>query len=83
MFDATTFANDVAALTFFDPVPVPALVRETAAPVVGDVVRVVGFGTTSAMASDSTTKRAGSATISEVAATDFTVMPTPSLPTAA
>jgi hypothetical protein len=79
-FDPTTFANDVAALTVFDAASMPPLVRETAPPVVGDVVRVVGFGTTSAMASDSTTKRAGSATISEVTATDFTVMPMPSQP---
>ena len=80
MFDATTFANDVAVLTFFDAAGVPPLVRETAAPVVGDVIRVVGFGTTSAMASDSTTKRAGSATISDVQALAFTVMPAPSQP---
>jgi hypothetical protein len=80
MFDATTFANDVAVLTFFDPAGVPPLVRETAAPVVGDVIRVVGYGTTSAMASDSTTKRAGSAMISEVQPVAFTVMPAPSQP---
>jgi trypsin len=80
MFDPATFANDVAVLTFFDAASVAPLVRETAAPSVGDVIRVVGFGTTSAMASDSTTKRAGSAMISEVDPDAFTVRPAPSQP---
>jgi hypothetical protein len=80
MYDASTFANDIALLTFRDAAQVTPLVRETAAPVVGDVVRVVGFGTTGAMASDNTLKRAGSAMISDVQAVEFTVMPSPSQP---
>jgi hypothetical protein len=80
MFDMVTFANDVALLTMRDAAEVAPLVVESAAPMVGDAIRVVGFGTTSAMASDSTTKRAGSAMISDVEEVQFTVMPAPSQP---
>ena len=80
MYDGATFANDVAMLTFRDAAQVAPLVLETAMPVVGDVVRVVGYGTTGAMASDNTMKRAGSAMISDVQAAEYTVMPAPSQP---
>jgi hypothetical protein len=80
MFDPTTFANDIALLTFRDAAQPAPLAIETAAPLVGDTIRIVGFGTTSATASDNTTKRAGSAMIGDVQPAEFTIMPTPSQP---
>jgi len=80
MFDPTTFANDIAALSFRDPAQAPPLALDTAAPAVATTIRVVGWGRTSAAVDDSGDKRAGSATISAVTAADFTALPAPSQP---
>jgi hypothetical protein len=80
MFDAPTFANDIALVSFRDPAQAAPLVLETTAPAVATTIRVVGWGRTSAAVDDSGELRAGSATISDVQSTDFTAMPAPSQP---
>jgi hypothetical protein len=80
MFDPTTLAGDVAMLTFRDPAPVQPLMLEMAAPVVGTVIRAVGYGTTAAGSDDGGVKREGSAMISDVQPTEFTALPQPSQP---
>jgi hypothetical protein len=80
MFDPTSLANDVAVVTFRDPAQVAPLALETAAPAVGTVIRAVGYGTTAAGSDDGGEKRAGSAMISDVQATELTALPQPSQP---
>jgi MYXO-CTERM domain-containing protein len=82
-FDPSTFAHDVAMLTFRDALPVSPLTldaRTIDTFLVGTSFRVVGFGTTSGTTGDSGTKRDGTARVSDVQAEEFTAMPNPSQP---
>ncbi len=83
MFDATTFAHDIAMVTFREDLAVTPLALDTRAidaSLVGTSFRVVGFGTTGGGTGDSGTKREGTARISEVQAEEFTAMANPSQP---
>lgn len=80
MYDPSTFASDVALVTFRDAATVPLLALDPGVPAIATVIRVVGYGTTSGSASDEGVKHAGSAMISDVQPTELTVVPDPALP---
>ena len=83
MFDPPTLARDVALITLRDPSPVPARDLEPGpldASLVGSTIGVVGYGTTGAGSDDGGVRRAGVAQVSDVQASELTVMPMPSQP---
>jgi len=79
-FDPVTFANDVALVVLASAAPATPVPLETAAPAVGESVRVVGYGLTAADAGGAGTKRQGTATVSAILTTTFDVTPSPSQP---
>jgi len=82
-FDATTLAHDVALLTLRETAPVAPIALATGmldSSFVGQDVNVVGYGVTSATATDEGNRHVGQARVSAVSGLDFTVVPSPSQP---
>jgi len=79
-FDPNTLDHDAAILVVATALPVTPVSLGTSAPAVATEVTVVGFGETTGDAGDYGTKRAGTATVTVVAALTFQVVPDPSQP---
>jgi MYXO-CTERM domain-containing protein len=78
-----TLAHDLALFTLREPGPVGALSldpRTLDASLVGQTLRMVGFGVTAPDAGDSGTKRSGTARVTGLDPVDVTVVGAPSLP---
>jgi hypothetical protein len=82
LYDPVSHDNDIALLVLTKPVAVPPvpLNREPPGNVVGDAVRVVGFGRTSANVDGSLTRHQGTSVVASIEPTTFRLRPDPSLP---
>jgi MYXO-CTERM domain-containing protein len=82
-FDPATLAHDVALFTLREAGPVAPLAldpRTLDASLVGQTLRIVGFGVTAPGAGDTGDKRSGTASVTAVDALDVTAVGAPSLP---
>jgi Trypsin len=82
LFDPVTHANDIALLVTSEPVPVAVKPMNRVSPgsVVGDAVRIVGFGRTSAGSDAPLSRHAGTSIIADLDDTTLRLRPDPSLP---
>jgi len=79
-FDPTTLDGDVGVLVLGSGASAAPIAIATAAPSIGDTLEIVGWGVTGADASDTGTRRKGTAKVTAVDATTFTVAADPSQP---
>jgi uncharacterized Zn-binding protein involved in type VI secretion len=82
LYDPVSHDNDIALLVLTKVLPVPPVPMNRASPgnVVGDAVRVVGFGRTSATVDGSLTRHEGTSVVASIEPTTFRLRPDPSLP---
>lgn len=82
-FEPGSLAHDLALFTLRELAPVPALPLESRtfdASLIGQTLRVVGFGVTAPAAGDTGDKRSGTARVSAIDPIDVTAVGAPSLP---
>ena len=79
-FDAAQPTNDIAMALLADPAPASATAAPlpAAPPAAGAMLRLVGFGRTSAGDTTAPRKRVGTATLSSLTATELAFLPSPS-----
>lgn len=76
-YDSKTHAYDVAVLRLADPAPVPPVSLAITPPATGDLLRVVGFGTTEDPKIAPGTKRSGTMIVTVVEEAGFRADPSP------